>query len=92
MKSKAARAKQGRNEITDYDSQDTSTMIDRDKPLTLEHLGLQLPEPPPTQVISLRLPSELLDQLKAFASSRNIPYQALIKLLLAESLQRRGSA
>lgn len=42
-----------------------------------------------TQVVSIRLPSSLLNQLKAFASARDVPYQALIKLLLAESLERR---
>ena len=32
------------------------------------------------------------NQLKAFASGRDVPYQALIKLFLAESLQRRRAA
>jgi hypothetical protein len=55
-------------------------------------LGLDLPKPPPTQVVSIRLPSALLNQLKAFASARDVPYQALIKLLLAESLAKRRAA
>ena len=92
MKAKGAKPKQRRSEITDYDSHDTSTMIDRRRPLSLGKLGLELPKVPPTQVVSIRLPSALLNQLKAFASARDIPYQALIKLLLAESLQRRRVA
>ena len=84
--------KRRRTEICDYDTRDTSTMIDSDKPLTLKHLGLDLPKPPPTQVVSIRLPSALLNQLKAFASARDVPYQALIKLLLAESLAKRHAA
>jgi predicted DNA binding CopG/RHH family protein len=76
-------------EIRDYDDQDTSTMIDRRRALTFADLGLQLPKVPPTQVISIRLPSALLNDIKAFASARDIPYQALIKLLLSESLERR---
>jgi predicted DNA binding CopG/RHH family protein len=44
------------------------------------------------RVITTRLPSTLLNQLKAYASARDVPYQALIKLLLAESLQRRRAA
>jgi predicted DNA binding CopG/RHH family protein len=40
-------------------------------------------------VVSIRLPSQLLNQIKAVASARDVPYQALIKLMLAESLQRR---
>lgn len=81
-----------RTEIGDYDVRETSTMIDPDKPLTFGDLGLDLPKPPPTQVVSIRLPSTLLNQLKAFASARDIPYQALIKLLLAESLEKRHTA
>ena len=82
-----------RAEIRDYDTRDTSTMIDPDKPLTIGDLGLDLPKPPPTQVeVSIRLPSALLNQLKAFASARDVPYQALIKLLLAESLAKRRAA
>ena len=79
-------------EIMDYDARDTSAMIDTARPLTLKQIGLDLPKVPPTQVVSIRLPSALLNQLKAFASARDIPYQALIKLLLAESLQRRRAA
>jgi predicted DNA binding CopG/RHH family protein len=91
MKKKSS-SKRRRNEITDYDTQDTSTMIDPKKPLNLKQLGLELPKVPPTQVVSIRLPSALLNQIKAFASSRDVPYQALIKLLLAESVQRRKAA
>ena len=84
--------KRRRAEIRDYDTRDTSTMIDPARPLTLEQVGIDLPKVPPTQVISIRLPSELLNQLKAFASARDVPYQALIKLLLAESLAKRRVA
>lgn len=90
MKKKSS-PKRRRAEITDYDSHDTSTMIDAGKPLTLKQIGLELPKVPPTQVVSIRLPSALLNQLKAFASARDVPYQALIKLLLAESLQRKNA-
>jgi len=92
MKRKATKAARRRTAITDYDSRDTSTMIDSTRPLTLKQLGLDLPKVPPTQVVSIRLPSALLNQIKAFASARDVPYQALIKLLLAESLQRRRAA
>jgi predicted DNA binding CopG/RHH family protein len=76
-------------EIRDYDDRDTSTIIDSEKPLTFAHLGLELPKAPPTQVVSIRLPSALLNELRALASARDVPYQALIKLLLTESLARR---
>ena len=92
MKRKPRVSKQRRVEIKDYDTQDTSDMVDSTKPLTLKQIGLELPRVPPTQVVSIRLPSTLLNQLKAYASARDVPYQALIKLLLAESLRRRRAA
>lgn len=76
-------------EIRDYDNRDTSMLVDPARSLRLADLGLELPKSPPTQVVSIRLPSTLLNQLKAFASARDVPYQALIKLLLSESLERR---
>ena len=84
------RARRSRlEEIRDYDDRDTSTFIDPAKPLTFTDLGVALPKAPPTQVVSIRLPSTLLNEIKAFASSRDVPYQALIKLMLAESIKRQ---
>jgi hypothetical protein len=74
--------------IADYDAVETSGMIDRSKPLKYEDLGLKLPDSPPTQVISIRLPSALLNNLRAISSETDMPYQALIKLLLADSVVR----
>jgi predicted DNA binding CopG/RHH family protein len=85
MKKNKGRTK-ARKEITDYDHTETSLFIDKSKPLKFEDLGLTLPSTPPTQVVSIRLPSELLNEIKAIGSQRDIPYQALIKLFLAESV------
>jgi predicted DNA binding CopG/RHH family protein len=41
---------------------------------------------PSTQTISLRLPEDLLEELKVMANKRDVPYQSLIKILLRESL------
>ena len=76
-------------EIRDYDDHDTSTMVDLTKPIRFADLGVELPKPPPTQVVSIRLPSMLLNEIKALASATDVPYQALIKLMLSESLRRR---
>ena len=94
MKAKKSR-KESRHVIRDYDVADTSTIIDSSRPLKFEDLGLRLPDIPPTQVISIRLPSRLLNELRAISSERDIPYQALIKLLLSESVshyKRRSSS
>lgn len=40
----------------------------------------------PVKSISLRLPRELLNAIKVLASKRDVPYQSLIKILLAEKL------
>ena len=39
---------------------------------------------PTTKAISLRLPVTLLDQIKIAANKRDVPYQSLIKMWLAE--------
>ena len=39
---------------------------------------------PSTQAISLRLPASLLDEIKIEANKRDVPYQSLIKVWLAE--------
>lgn len=81
-------------EIVDYDNSDTSTQVDTSRPLQFADLGLQLPPTPPTQVVSIRLPSALLNEIRAMSSQRDIPYQAMIKLFLASSVEhaRKKSA
>ena len=46
-----------------------------------------------TATISLRLPEGMLDELKVLANKRDVPYQSLLKVFLAERLaaERRGS-
>ena len=83
------KAKTSSKQINDYDSSETLGFIDPSKPIKFQDLGLALPEQPPTQVISIRLPTELLNQIKAFGSHRDIPYQALIKLFLSEAMAER---
>lgn len=71
-------------EITEYDEHDTSLWIDPHKRLSLKDLGVALPPQAPTQVVSIRLSTPLLNQIRAKASEVDIPYQALIKMILAE--------
>ncbi len=42
---------------------------------------------PSTETISLRLPKSLLDQLKALANKRDVPYQTLLKIFVLERVQ-----
>jgi predicted DNA binding CopG/RHH family protein len=41
---------------------------------------------PGTKAISLRLPQHLLDAIKVQANKRDVPYQSLIKIWLAEKV------
>lgn len=42
---------------------------------------------PSTETISLRLPEHLLNQIKILANTRDVPYQSLMKIYLAEKVQ-----
>jgi len=46
---------------------------------------------PSTRTISLRLPEPLLARLKVLANKRDVPYQSLLKVLLAERLKEEES-
>lgn len=43
---------------------------------------------PSTRAISLRLPVTLLERIKVTANKRDVPYQSLIKMWLAEKVER----
>jgi predicted DNA binding CopG/RHH family protein len=40
----------------------------------------------PTQPVTVRLPRRLLQELKVLAKDRDVPYQSLMKILLAEKV------
>lgn len=87
-KSKIHKAKQA-HIVDDYDAVDVTNMINTAKPLKFEDLGLRLPAQSPTQVVSIRIPTELLNEVKAISSQRDVPYQAIIKLVLAEFVEKK---
>ena len=43
---------------------------------------------PSTETISLRLPGYLLMRIKQIANSRDVPYQSLMKIFLAERVKK----
>lgn len=48
-----------------------------------------LPElKPSTRTISLRLPEMMLEEIKLLANRRDVPYQSLIKVFLAERIDQ----
>lgn len=42
---------------------------------------------PSTKTISLRLPEHMLEELKLLANKRDVPYQSLLKMFLAERIE-----
>lgn len=76
-----------------WSEHDSADYIDwsRARPVVLANLH------PSTKTISLRLPEHMLEKLKLLANKRDVPYQSLLKLFLAERIEAelrrmRGSA
>ena len=42
---------------------------------------------PSTKTISIRLPESLIEHLKVLANKRDVPYQTLLKMFLAEKVR-----
>ena len=47
---------------------------------------------PSLRTISLRLPVSMIEDLKVLANRRDVPYQSLLKVFLAERLERERRA
>ena len=43
---------------------------------------------PSSQTISLRLPLAMLDDIKVMANKRDVPYQSLMKIIIADAISR----
>ena len=64
------------------ESHDTADYFDLSKAVQVRFPNLK----PSTTAISLRLPVSLLEQIKIAANKRDVPYQSLIKMWLAEKV------
>ena len=47
---------------------------------------------PSVKKISLRLPETMIEELKLLANKRDVPYQSLLKIFLAERIEKELSA
>ncbi|MCY3682256.1 MAG: BrnA antitoxin family protein [Gemmatimonadetes bacterium] len=67
-----------------WDTHDSTEYIDwtKGKRVTLSNLK------PSTRTISIRLPETMLEQLKLLANKRDVPYQSLLKVFLAERISQ----
>lgn len=62
---------------------DSADHIDWSRARTASYTRLK----PSTRTISLRLPETLLENLKILANKRDVPYQSLLKIFLAERIK-----
>jgi predicted DNA binding CopG/RHH family protein len=65
-----------------WESRDSTDYVDWRKAERARFPNLK----PSTKAISLRLPVDLLEQIKIAANKRDVPYQSLIKVWLAEKI------
>ena len=47
---------------------------------------------PSVRTISLRLPESMLEEIKLLANKKDVPYQSLMKMFLAERIEKELSA
>ncbi|HRI46982.1 MAG TPA: CopG family antitoxin [Ignavibacteriaceae bacterium] len=76
-----------KEEIIDYDYKETTAFINKNRPLDISDIGFELPADLPTKVISLRLPTELLNKVKAYAAQQDVSYTSVIKMILARAVK-----
>ena len=65
-----------------WETHDSTDYVDWSKAQRARFPNLKLS----TTAISLRLPQGMLDQIKIAANKRDVPYQSLIKVWLAEKI------
>jgi predicted DNA binding CopG/RHH family protein len=65
-----------------WETHDTTGLIDWSKAQWVRFPNLR----PSTTSISIRLPTSLLEDIKIEANKRDVPYQSLIKMWLAEKV------
>lgn len=69
-----------------WETHDSTDYLDWSKAERVRFPNLKLS----TQSISIRLPVSLLEQIKIEANKRDVPYQSLIKVWLAERVHQRA--
>lgn len=67
-----------------WSTHDLTDYLDQFEPVELDLSALK----PSTETISLRLPQYLLARIKQIANFKDVPYQSLIKIFLAERVRQ----
>ena len=74
--------KNEKKEAEFWTSRDSTEYIDYSKAKRAAFPRLK----PSTRTISIRLPESLIEHIKQLANKRDVPYQSLIKIFLAEKV------
>ncbi|MBW1759649.1 MAG: BrnA antitoxin family protein [Deltaproteobacteria bacterium] len=71
-----------------WESHDSTEFIDwkQAERVTLSNLK------PSVKKISIRLPQSMIEELKLLANKRDVPYQSLLKIFLAERIKKELGA
>jgi len=67
-----------------WDNHDSTEYINWNKARRVTFSNLK----PSVKKISLRLPESMLEELKLLANKKDIPYQSLLKIFLAERIEK----
>ncbi len=82
-------ALQSEDEVREFwDSTDSSDVVDWKKARRVLFPRLR----PSLRTISLRLPEMMIQEIKVLANKRDVPYQSLLKIFLAERIERELQA
>ena len=84
IKKEIPRFKNEDEERAFWAARDSSEYIDwsQSKTITLPKLK------PTLKTISIRLPETMIEELKIFGNKRDVPYQSLMKIFLAERVEQ----
>lgn len=70
-----------------WSTHDSTDYIDWSKAKRVQFPNLK----PSTKTITVRLPESLLSSLKVMANKKDVPYQSLMKVLLADKIREENS-
>ncbi|MGO9016968.1 MAG: BrnA antitoxin family protein [Syntrophobacteraceae bacterium] len=83
MKKKIPKFESEDQERDFWSNRDSAEYIDWGKAKRFSFPNLK----PSTRTISVRLPESMLDDLKMLANKKDVPYQSLLKVFLAERIK-----
>ena len=88
MKKKAPRFRSEDDEREFWASHDSTEFVEWERAQRVVPANLR----PSVRTISIRLPESMLEELKLLANKRDVPYQSLLKIFLAERLEEELKA